>query len=677
MSSIRPKGLYQSYPEHAVTWQKSEAGEAPFIRGPYHTMYQQKPWTMRQYAGFSSADDTNRFFKKQLSNGQTGLSVAFDLPTHLGLDSTDDRAQNDVGKTGVAIDSVEDMKRLFDGIDLSTVSISMTMNGAIMPILACYIVAAEEAGYASSSLRGTIQNDILKEFAVRNTFIHAPKPSLEMSIDVVEFSQKNLPNFNTMSISGYHFQEGGATPELELALTLAHAKVYLLACQKRGLDLNTISRRLSFFFASGMEFFKEIAKLRAARKLWHDLLVELGVTDERALRMKMHCQTSGVSLSAESPYDNLTRTTIEAMAAVMGGTQSLHTNSFDEAIALPSDFAASLALGTQKILQQETGLTDVVDPWGGSYMMETLTSEMIDYVNSTLVSLDSGEGVLAKVEQGDIAFLIHQQAMQQAQLSKPFVTSVSDQQDKPRVSPRVIHSEKALESQRLSLNKLKLVRNNRLVNQSLEKLKEKALSGQNLMPYVVEAIKHRATVGEVTEALCQIYPRFYPQQKISHELLDSEGIKTVRSRHQQFVKKNGRAIKVLFTKVGLDGHDRGAKQMVATLQAVGMDVTYLPVLTPLSVIRSTIEKHHFDVVGISSLAGAHLNFADSLSCCIDFERTSLIIGGVVPDHDFESLEKLGVEGIFTRHHDIDFVVHRIIRLVEAKYSRQRFSVYRT
>ncbi|MFD1383530.1 methylmalonyl-CoA mutase family protein [Rhodanobacter aciditrophus] len=666
MSSVRAKGIYKSLPNLAKSWQSSEAGQAPFVRGPYRTMYQQKPWTMRQYAGFSSADATNEFFKKQLENGQTGLSVAFDLPTHLGLDSTDERAQYDVGKTGVAIDSVEDMKRLFDGIDLSSVSVSMTMNGAIMPILACYIVAAEEAGYASSSLRGTIQNDILKEFAVRNTFIHAPKPSLEMSIDVVEFSQKKLPNFNTMSISGYHFQEGGATPELELALTLAHAKVYLLACQKRGLDLNTIARRLSFFFASGMAFFKEIAKLRAARKLWHDLLVELGVTDEQALRMKMHCQTSGVSLNAESPYDNLTRTTVEAMAAVMGGTQSLHTNSFDEAIALPSDFAASLALGTQQILQQETGLIDVVDPWGGSYMMETLTSEMIDYVNSTLISLESGEGVLAKVEQGDIAFFIHQQAMQQAQLSKPFVTSISDQQDKPQVSPRVIHSEKALESQRLSINKLKLVRNNRLVNQSLEKLKEKALSGQNLMPYVVAAIKHRATVGEVTEALCQIHPRFFPQQKISNELLDSEDLKTVRSRYQQFMNKNGRALKVLFTKVGLDGHDRGAKQVVATLKAVGLDVTYLPVLTPFSEVQSMIQNHHFDVVGISSLAGAHLDFSKAVFSCIDPVKTALIVGGVIPDHDFESLEKIGIEGIFTRHSEIGLVVNRIIELVEAK-----------
>lgn len=675
MPSIQPKGLYQSYPDSALTWLQSEAGKAPFVRGPYQTMYQQKPWTMRQYAGFSSADETNRFFKQQLAKGQTGLSVAFDLPTHLGLDSTDDRARYDVGKTGVAIDSVEDMKRLFAGIDLSSISVSMTMNGAILPILACYIVAAEEAGHASSSLRGTIQNDILKEFAVRNTFIHAPKSSLAMSIDVVEYCQKHLPYFNTMSISGYHFQEGGALPEFELALTLAHAKVYLQACKARGLDLNLITRRLSFFFASGMAFFKEIAKLRAARKLWHDLLLELGVTDEHALRMKMHCQTSGVSLNAESPYDNLTRTTIEAMAAVMGGTQSLHTNSFDEAIALPSDFAASLALGTQQILQQETGLTDVIDPWGGSYLMESLTNEMIAYVNATLASLESGVGMISKIESGDIAFLIHQQAMKRAQNDPLFVTSVLGQNDSPQVSPRIINSEKTLETQALSLNKLKLSRDNTAVKHVLETLIEAARHKQNLMPYVLEAIKCRATVGEVTTALCSVYPRFTPVQKIAPLVTGSSAIQACRDRHQQRLEKQGRPLKVLLTKVGLDGHDRGAKQVAATLQGVGMEVRYLPVLTPLSEIQTLICSHHFDVVGISSLTGAHLEIAKSLSAYVDPNVTAMIMGGVIPEQDFDALQKLGIDDIFTRSDDLSSMIHQIMDLVEAKEARNQTAYY--
>ena len=393
-SLAKIEGVYLMVPEMADSWRDAH-GKAPFVRGPYEKMYQQKPWTIRQYAGFEGALETNAFFKRALSQGQTGLSVAFDLPTHLGFDSDHDLAAADVGRTGVVIDSVEDMTVLFDGIDLGNVSVSMTMNGAVLPIMACFIVAAEEQGIAPDKLSGTIQNDILKEYIARNTYIHSPDFSMRVVSDVVAYCSAHMSCFNSMSISGYHFQEAGASPELELALTMANARAYLTHFQQQGIDLEFVAKRLSFFFGLGMSFYKEVAKLRAARFLWSELLDEFGIRSESAKRLKMHCQTSGVSLTESSPLNNIVRTTIEAMAGVFGGTQSLHTNSYDEAISLPSDQASKVALETQFILQHETGIGDVVDPWGGSYMMESATQSMIEYVRTMQNNIETEGGVLA------------------------------------------------------------------------------------------------------------------------------------------------------------------------------------------------------------------------------------------------------------------------------------------
>ncbi|MEO9653805.1 methylmalonyl-CoA mutase family protein [Marinomonas sp.] len=644
------KGAYSTLPESLDSWRNAH-GKAPFVRGPYERMYQKKAWTIRQYAGFEGALETNAFFKRSLQQGQTGLSVAFDLPTHLGFDSECKIAAADVGRTGVAIDSVEDMNMLFQGIDLDKVSVSMTMNGSVLPIMACFIVSAEEQGVAPDMLSGTIQNDILKEYIARNTYIHSPEFSMRVVSDVVAYCSEQMPYFNSMSISGYHFQEAGASPELELALTMANARAYLTYFRQQGIDLEAVAKRLSFFFGLGMSFYKEVAKLRAARFLWNELLEEFDIRTESARRLKMHCQTSGASLTESSPYNNIVRTTIEAMAGVFGGTQSLHTNSYDEAISLPSEHASKIALETQLILQHETGICDVVDPWGGSYMMETATQNMIDYVRKMQANIDTEGGVLELVASGQLTAFIHQKAVQVAideeSLNKKIIgkNCYRNTDDNPQ-NERVISSDKTLWQQSKKISILKLKRDDRAVKQALQALRAAASSQKNLMPYTINAIRVRATVGECIEALTDEAPRYQKPEYIKEGPFSSCLDEDIIKRYQSLTAKLGKPLRFLVSKIGLDGHDRGAKLIVSLLQELGVEVDYLPVFSSIDDIIQKDALSPYDGIGLSILSGAHIPFINQLT-----QRTrkacSIFVGGVIPSSDISNLENLGVDAVFT------------------------------
>lgn len=665
-SLVKIEGVYSMMPEAADSWRDAH-GKAPFVRGPYEKMYQQKPWTIRQYAGFEGALETNTFFKRALSQGQTGLSVAFDLPTHLGFDSDHDLATADVGRTGVAIDSVEDMAVLFDGIDLGSVSVSMTMNGAVLPIMACFIVAAEEQGVSPDKLSGTIQNDILKEYIARNTYIHSPDFSMRVVSDVVAYCSEQMPRFNSMSISGYHFQEAGASPELELALTIANARAYLTHFQQQGIDLEFVAKRLSFFFGLGMSFYKEVAKLRAARFLWSELLDEFGIRSESAKRLKMHCQTSGVSLTESSPLNNIVRTTIEAMAGVFGGTQSLHTNSYDEAISLPLDQASKVALETQLILQHETGIGDVVDPWGGSYMMESATQSIIEYVRTMQSNIEAEGGVLELVASGQLTAFIHQQALQTAMneetLNKKIVgkncyqsTSSNSQNE------RVIASGKTLLQQSKKLVQLKLKRDDRAVKRALQTLQAAARSKQNLMPFTIDVIRVRGTVGECIKALTDEASRYLKPEHIKAAPFCAHLDADIVERYQTLSSLLGRPLRFLVAKVGLDGHDRGAKVIVSLLRDLGIDVDYLPIFSSIDDIIQQDMIFPYDGIGLSILSGAHIPFVTQITRKI---RTNcpIFVGGVIPTSDKNKLEQIGVDAVFTAKNslsDIAVSIHSIL-----------------
>ncbi|MGO3406887.1 methylmalonyl-CoA mutase [Marinomonas sp. UCMA 3892] len=676
-SLAKIEGVYSMVSEMAESWRDAH-GKAPFVRGPYEKMYQQKSWTIRQYAGFEGALETNAFFKRALSQGQMGLSVAFDLPTHLGFDSDHDLAAADVGRTGVAIDSVEDMAVLFDGIDLSNVSVSMTMNGAVLPIMACFIVAAEEQGVAPDKLSGTIQNDILKEYIARNTYIHSPDFSMGVVSDVVAYCSAHMPRFNSMSISGYHFQEAGASPELELALTMANARAYLTHFQQQGIDLEFVAKRLSFFFGLGMSFYKEVAKLRAARFLWSELLDEFGIRSESAKRLKMHCQTSGVSLTESSPLNNIVRTTIEAMAGVFGGTQSLHTNSYDEAISLPSDQASKVALETQFILQHETGIGDVVDPWGGSYMMESATQSMIEYVRTMQSNIETEGGVLALVASGQLTTFIHRQALQTAMdeeaLNKKIVGKNCYQS--PSSSPqhqRVIASDKTLLQQSKKLAQLKLKRDDGAVKRALQALQAAARSKQNLMPFTIDAIRVRATVGECIKALTDEASRYLKPEHIESAPFNAHLEADMVKRYQALSSQLGRPLRFLVTKVGLDGHDRGAKVIVSLLRDLGIEVDYLPIFASIDDIIQQDGMYQYDGIGLSILSGAHIPFVTQFTQKI---RTDcpIFIGGVIPTSDKNTLEKIGVEAVFTAKHSLNDIAMSLydILVVAAKIKVNQF-----
>ena len=639
-------------------------GQPPFVRGPQASMYSAKPWTIRQYAGFSTAEASNAFYRAALAGGGQGVSVAFDLATHRGYDSDHPRVTGDVGKAGVAIDSVEDMKILFEGIPLDQVSVSMTMNGAVLPVLAAYIVAAEEQGVAPEKLSGTIQNDILKEFMVRNTYIYPPAPSMRIVGDVIEFAARRMPKFNSVSISGYHMQEAGAHQALELAFTLADGEEYVKTALARGLNVDEFAGRLSFFFGIGMNFYLEIAKLRAARLLWHRVMKEFAPRNPRSLVLRTHCQTSGWSLTAQDPYNNVVRTTIEAMAAVFGGTQSLHTNALDEAIALPTEFSARIARNTQLILQEETHITSVADPWGGSYMMERLTQEMADAAWSVMEEVRALGGMTQAVQSGWAKLRIEASAAEkQARIDSGRDTIVGV--NKYRLATedsldfRDIDNIAVRDTQVRRLEQLRARRDEARVRASLEALTAAARSDvaggpNNLLLLAIEAMRLRGTVGEVSEALEKVWGRHRANSKevngVYAAAYDSaEDWNKLRSDIATFATRVGRRPRVLIAKVGQDGHDRGARVVASAFADLGFDVDVGPLFqTPEECARQAIEND-VHAVGISSLAAGHKTLVPALIEALRSQGASdivVFVGGVVPPQDYDFLYAAGVKGIY-------------------------------
>ena len=654
-------------------------GLSPYIRGPQATMYAGRRWTIRQYAGFSTAEASNAFYRKSLAAGGQGISVAFDLATHRGYDSDHPRVSGDVGKAGVAVDSVEDMKILFDGIPLDQVSVSMTMNGAVLPVLAGYIVAAEEQGVDQSALSGTIQNDILKEFMVRNTYIYPPSPSMRIIGDIIAHCSAHLPKFNTISISGYHMQEAGANAALELAYTLADGKEYIQTAIAAGLKIDDFAPRLSFFWGIGMNFYMEIAKMRAARLLWAEIVEEFGPTNPKSGMLRTHCQTSGWSLTEQDPYNNIVRTTIEAMAAVFGGTQSLHTNALDEAIALPSDFAARIARNTQLILQEETGIGQVVDPWGGSYMMENLTHDMANKARELMAEIDDLGGMAKAIESGIPKLRIEEAAAKkQARIDRgeDVIVGVNkfqiDEQD--AVDILEIDNEQVRESQVARLASIRASRDEASVAASLSALTAAAESEEgNLLSLAIEATRARATVGEISDALEQVYGRFVANaQTVSGvygaayaEDANWEGISM---DIDAFVERHGRRPRMLVAKMGQDGHDRGAKVVATAFADVGFDVDLSPMFsTPEEVARQAIEND-VHVVGASSLAAGHKTLVPELINALREQGADdviVIAGGVIPQQDYAFLEERGVALIFGPGTPIPDAARKVLDAINA------------
>jgi len=653
-------------------------GLAPFTRGPKATMYRVRPWTIRQYAGFSTAEESNEFYKKSLAAGGQGISVAFDLATHRGYDSDHPRVKGDVGKAGVAVDSVEDMKILFNGIPLDSTSVSMTMNGAVIPILAMYIVAAEEQGVKQELLSGTIQNDILKEFMVRNTYIYPPTQSLQLIADIIEYCSKHLPKFNSISISGYHIQEAGADAALELAYTLADGKEYAKLAMAKGLNIDEFAPRLSFFFGIGMNFYMEIAKLRAARLLWHDIMTELGAKDTKSKILRTHCQTSGWSLTEQDPYNNIVRTTIEAMAAIFGGTQSLHTNAFDEAIALPSEVSARVARNTQIILQEETKITSVIDPWGGSYLMESLTNEISKKAKSLMNEIENEGGMVKAIESGLAKRNIEKAAAtKQAKIDKgeEVIVGVNKYKVKEELNLDILEvdNKKVLEKQIQRLKQVKSSRNEVEVQKSLQDIKKYA-SGSlkaNILDLAIKAAKLRATVGEISLALEESWGRFKATQSgltgIYDKIFsDDKTWNICMTQVQEFLKKHGRRPRILLAKMGQDGHDRGIKVVATGLSDAGFDVDLAPLFaTPEEVAKMAIEND-VHLIGISTQAGAHKTLIPELIKLLNSLGAAdikVICGGVIPKQDYPVLEKAGVGLIFGPGSPIPQMAHDIVKLI--------------
>lgn len=678
----RPEGLRLKPVYHCSDLQGLEhlhslPGKPPFVRGPYSSMYPEKPWTVRQYTGFAGADASNQRLRQRLAEGATGLSLAFDLPTHRGYDSSDPLWQADVGKAGVAIDSVEDMLELLDGIALDQVSVSLTMNGAVLPVLAAFIVAAQESGFTPEQLSGTIQNDILKEFTVRNTYIFAPEPSMRVTMDVIGYLNENVPRFNPISVSGYHFQEAGADAVLELALTLVNARTYAEQVQKSGLDLHRFCERISFFFGIGSDFFSEVAKCRAARMLWSEITRDLGVQSEKGQALRMHCQTSGWSLCAQDPLNNVTRTTVQAMAAVFGGTQSLHTNAWDEALALPSEASSRLASNTQHILQQETGLCDVVDPWAGSYMMESLTAQMAAQVRQRMAQIDAQGGVFQSIESGWISQTIHLQAMEtQARLDcgmqRQIISSAYENTEKQPALPE--NSQALLARQCRRLIRLRLMRDNAHVQTLLDSITKCARSGRgNLLEKTVAAIRARATVGECTKALEIVWPRFRPDLKFSTghygpSVSTHPNWATAAARVSTFIKNHGRRPSIMLAKLGQDGHDRGIRLLAAALSDAGFRVRLLQMFqTPLQLLQS-LEVDQVDLIGVSSLAGAHNELITELLSLLNERELelSVVVGGIIPEADARQLQKLGVKACFGPGQEVPDIIGHLIDLLICK-----------
>ena len=673
------KTLYTAEDTEQLPYTNTMPGLSPYIRGPQSTMYAGRRWTIRQYAGFSTAEASNAFYRKSLAAGGQGISVAFDLATHRGYDSDHPRVSGDVGKAGVAVDSVEDMKILFDGIPLDQVSVSMTMNGAVLPVLAGYIVAAEEQGVDQSALSGTIQNDILKEFMVRNTYIYPPAPSMRIIGDIIAHCSAHLPKFNTISISGYHMQEAGANAALELAYTLADGKEYIQTAIAAGLEIDDFAPRLSFFWGIGMNFYMEIAKMRAARLLWAEIVEEFGPVNPKSGMLRTHCQTSGWSLTEQDPYNNIVRTTIEAMAAVFGGTQSLHTNALDEAIALPSDFAARIARNTQLILQEETGIGQVVDPWGGSYMMEHLTHDMANKARELMAEIDELGGMAKAIESGIPKLRIEEAAAKkQARIDRgeDVIVGVNkfqiDQQDE--VDILEIDNEQVRDAQLARLATIRESRDDSRVSEALSALTAAAESGQgNLLSLAIEATRARATVGEISDALEQVYGRFVANaQTVSGvygaAYADDAEWGGIAMDIDAFVEKHGRRPRMLVAKMGQDGHDRGAKVVATAFADVGFDVDLSPMFsTPEEVARQAIEND-VHVVGASSLAAGHKTLVPQLIDALreqGAEDVIVIAGGVIPQQDYAFLEERGVTLIFGPGTPIPDAARKVLDAINA------------
>jgi len=657
---IALKPVYGESDLHDMEHLNYAAGLPPFLRGPYSTMYVMSPWTIRQYAGFSTAEESNAFYRRNLKAGQKGLSVAFDLATHRGYDSDHERVTGDVGKAGVAIDSVEDMKILFDQIPLGKMSVSMTMNGAVLPILAFYIIAAEEQGIAQKDLTGTIQNDILKEFMVRNTYIYPPLPSMKIIADIFQFTSQNMPKFNSISISGYHMQEAGATPDIELAYTLADGLEYLRAGLNAGMDIDSFAPRISFFWAIGMNHFMEIAKLRAARLLWAKIVKQFNPKNPKSMALRTHCQTSGWSLTEQDPFNNITRTCIEALAAALGHTQSLHTNSLDEAIALPTDFSARIARNTQIYLQEETQICRSVDPWAGSYYVETLTHEIAHKAWHLIQEIETLGGMAKAIETGIPKMRIEEaSARKQARIDsgkdKIIGINMNRLGKEDPIEILDVDNEAVRVSQIRRLKETKEKRDNNAVRVALDNLTKAAESGKgNLLAISIEAARERATLGEISFALEKVYGRYKAVIRsisgiYSSESKDNESFKKARELADKFAETEGRRPRIMIAKMGQDGHDRGAKVVATGYADIGFDVDIGPLFqTPAEAAKQAVEND-VHILGVSSLAAGHKTLVPQVIQelkKLGREDIIVIVGGVIPPQDYETLYKAGAMAIF-------------------------------
>jgi len=657
---IELKKIYSESDIQGLEHLEFGAGFAPNLRGPYSTMYVRRPWTVRQYAGFSTAEESNAFYRRNLAAGQKGLSIAFDLPTHRGYDSDHERVVGDVGKAGVAIDSVEDMKVLFDQIPLDEMSVSMTMNGAVLPIMAFYIVAAEEQGVKPELLSGTIQNDILKEFMVRNTYIYPPTPSMKIIADIFDFTSKKMPKFNSISISGYHMQEAGATADIELAYTLADGLEYIRTGLAAGMKIDEFAPRLSFFWAIGMNHFMEIAKMRAGRMLWAKLLKQFNPKDEKSLALRTHCQTSGWSLTEQDPFNNVARTAIEASAAAFGGTQSLHTNALDEAIALPTDFSARIARNTQIFLQEETKITKTVDPWAGSYYVEKLTDEITKKAWELILEVEELGGMTKAIEAGIPKLRIEEAAARkQARIdsSQDIIVGVNkyrlEKEDPLHILD--VDNQMVRRQQLEQLDKIKASRNTEKVRELLNKLTESAKSGEgNLLELAVNAARERATLGEISDALETVFGRYKAQIKsfsgvYSKEIKDDKSFATAKQKADEFAENEGRRPRIMIAKMGQDGHDRGAKVVATGYADVGFDVDIGPLFqTPAEAAKQAVEND-VHILGVSSLAAGHKTLVPQVIEELKKygrEDIMVIVGGVIPAQDYQYLFDAGAVAVF-------------------------------
>jgi methylmalonyl-CoA mutase len=678
------KPLYTAADTRGLPHTDTLPGFAPYVRGPQPTMYTVRPWTVRQYAGFSTADESNAFYRRTLAGGGQGVSVAFDLATHRGYDSDHPRVVGDVGKAGVAIDTVEDMKVLFDGIALDKVSVSMTMNGAVLPVLAGYVVAAEEQGVAQDQLSGTIQNDILKEFLVRNTYIYPPEPSMRIVADIIEYTARRMPRFNSISISGYHFQEAGATQALELAFTLADGREYVRAAIARGLDVDEFAGRLSFFFGIGMNFYLEIAKLRAARLLWCRVMEGFGAKSPKSKILRTHCQTSGWSLTEQDPYNNIVRTAIEAMAAVFGGTQSLHTNSFDEAIALPTDFSARIARNTQLVLQEESQITRVVDPWGGSYLMETLTQQMADRAWAMMEEVKAQGGMTRAVQSGWAKRRIEACAAdKQARIDRgeDVILGVNKYRldAEPEVDTRWIDNSAVREAQIRRLREVRAKRNLAGVDAALAALTEAARSGRgNLLDLAIRAVRLRATVGEISDALERVWGRHQAHGEALSGVYgavwaEDAGWGELKQQVERFAAEEGRRPRLLIAKLGQDGHDRGAKVIASAFADLGFDIDIGPLFqTPEEAAQQAVDND-VHAIGVSTLAAGHKTLVPQLIEALREQGAgdiAVVVGGVIPPRDYPFLQQAGVAAIFGPGTPIPQAARSVLAAIETQRGKR-------